>query len=142
LGSVHPGVCVAQCPRTFAGLAMRNQAGKCHLASHAKELLVTNPSLIDILAIVDTVTLAALVADGTLRPGTAGNPLWLNEQTQSSVLVTLMTQGSFVSNTSEGVLAVGANSSSRLRWAISSLDSNGAFTPYFCRGLFVYYPAT
>jgi hypothetical protein len=103
---------------------------------------VTNPSLIDILVIVDTGTLAALVADGTLRPGTVDNPQPLNEQAQSNVLLTLMTQGSFVSNTREGVLVVGANSPSRLRWAISGLDSNVAFTPYFCRGLFVYYPAT
>lgn len=101
-----------------------------------------NPSLTDILVIVDTATLAALVADGTLRPGTVDNPQSLNEQAQSNVLVTLMAQGAFVSNTSEGVLVVGANSPSQLRWAISGLDSNVAFTPYFCRGLFVYYPAT
>ncbi|HEX3530826.1 MAG TPA: hypothetical protein VH988_27495 [Thermoanaerobaculia bacterium] len=101
-----------------------------------------NPSLTDILVIVDTATLATLVADGTLQPGTVNNPQPLNEQAQSSVLVTLMAQGSFVSNTSEGVLVVGANSQSQLRWAISGLDSNAAFTPYFCRGLFVYHPAT
>jgi hypothetical protein len=105
-------------------------------------LLVVNPALTDILLIVDTPTLAARVADGTLRPGTVDNPQSLNEQVQSSVLVTLMAQGSFVSNTSEGVLVVVANSPSQLRWAISGLDSNVAFTPYFCSGLFVYYPAT
>jgi hypothetical protein len=105
-------------------------------------LLVLNPSLTDILVIVDTATLAALVADGTLRPGTVDNPQSLNEQAQSNALVTLMAQGSFVSNTSEGVLVVGANSPSQLRWAISGLDSNVAFTPYFCRGLFVCHPAT
>jgi hypothetical protein len=107
-----------------------------------KELLVINPPLTDILVLVDTATLAALVADRTLRPGTMDNPQSLNEQAQSSVLVTLMAQGSFVSDTSESVLVVGANSPSRLRWAVSGLDSNVAFTPYFCRGLFVYYPAT
>jgi hypothetical protein len=104
-------------------------------------LLVANPSFADILVIVDTATLAALVTDGTLRPGTVDNPQSLNEQAQSRVLVTLMAQGSFISNTSEGVLVVGVNSPSQLRWAISGLDSNVAFTPYFCRGFFVY-PAT
>jgi hypothetical protein len=105
-------------------------------------LLVANPALADILVIVDTATLTALVADGTLRPGTVDNPQSLNEQAQSSVLVTLMAQGSFISNTSEGVLVVGANSPSQLRWAISGLDSNIAFTPYFCSGFFVHHPAT
>jgi hypothetical protein len=105
-------------------------------------LLVINSSLTDILVIVDTATLAALVADGTLRQGTVDSPQWLNEQAQSSALVTLMAQGSFVSSTNEGILTVGANSQSQLRWSISGLDSNVAFTPYFCRGLFVYYPAT
>jgi len=107
-----------------------------------KELLVVNLPSTDILVIVDTATLSALVSDGALRPGTKDNPQWLNEQSQSKALVTLMTQGSSVSNINEDTLVIDTNSQSQLRWTIAGLDSDSAFTPYFCRGFFLYYPAT
>lgn len=77
---------------------------------------------IDVLCIIDATTLAAIVASGAISPGSAKNPTRLGSLTKSDVFVSMLTQGSYITNDRGGSeLTITCDVGDNIRWTITNL---------------------
>lgn len=93
---------------------------------------------ISIQIAVDGSSLAARVADGSLKAGTQSSPTSLGAWSDSNVFITMTSQNSNVTNNSQGQseLNVKANSGDQVQWFMTTFDSNVDYTAFLYSGSF------
>ncbi len=77
---------------------------------------------IDVLCITDAATLAANVASGAISPGSAKNPTRLVSFAKTDVFVSMLTQGSYITNDRDrSELTITCDVGDNIRWTIANL---------------------
>ncbi len=85
---------------------------------------------IDILCVIDAVTLAANVASGAIPKGSQASPTSLGSYSQSDVYVSMLTEGSYVTNDRDGSeLTITCDVGDNIRWTVTN---PGAGVNYSC----------
>ena len=85
---------------------------------------------IDILCVIDAATLAAKVASGSISAGTQANPTSLGSYSQSDTYVSMLTEGSYITNDKDGSeLTITCDVGDNIRWTITN---PGAGVNYSC----------
>ena len=85
---------------------------------------------IDILCVIDAVTLAENVQNGSINPGSQAIPTSLGSYSQSDVYVSMLTEGSYVTNDGGGSeLTITCDVGDNIRWNITN---PGAGVNYSC----------
>ena len=93
--------------------------------------------LINILVAVNGVKLAEMIADGSLKPGTASNPTSLGAWQQSDVFISMIAQNSVATNNQgHSELTIKAESGDTIRWTMTTFDSNEDHTAFLYNGQF------
>nr|WP_319569863.1 AidA/PixA family protein [uncultured Draconibacterium sp.] len=92
---------------------------------------------VNILIAVDTETLAGMLEDGELLPGSIDRPTGLGAWGGSDVFLSMVAQHSFATNNQgESELTVTCKSGDEIQWVIMGFDANSDYTVYLFDGHF------
>jgi hypothetical protein len=122
--------------------ASSGNPGKSNPQSNMADLpeadLLRRKNFVDILTTIDSLTLAQMVLDGTLEPGTADQPTILGSYADSGIYITLTAKGASNDNYLAGnnELTVKAAKGSWLHFSLTTFDNSIGYTAYLYEGSF------